>query len=152
MSGGDSLNSYLEGAAEVERLLEQYGKAPAKVLTTAVKSGAKVMLQDARANAPVKTGALRRGIKLIAEKRKTGKKVYQIVFDRKYNSIFQKKDKNGDVIGYYPASQEYGSTLFGRGFMPGKFFMKKAFERNKAEVERMILDTIASELRRLGGS
>lgn len=66
--------------------------------------------QIARRYAPMKSGALRRGIIVmpgLEKSRHQGKAVGQVVIDRAMNSVFQKPSKLGHHY-YYPASQEYG--------------------------------------------
>jgi len=94
---------------ELQKSIKKLGKVPQKHVTASSKKGMSIVLKQARANAPYDTGALKRGIKLVGEKAKVkGKKVYRIVFDRAMNDIFQKKNKEGKVTGYYPVSMEYG--------------------------------------------
>ena len=85
-----------------------------------------IALKSARKNAPQgDTGELKGGMKLIGEKSRTkGKKVYQVVFDRSKNNVFQKKNKDGKVTGYYPASQEYGFFAKNGRYISGYHFMK----------------------------
>ena len=85
------------------------------------------LLARIQTTAPIKTGALRRGIiaSPFAEKSaKPGKVVYDIYMDEKMNSTFVKYSKSGKRY-YYPASQEYGfKKRYGQGKVPGKEFMK----------------------------
>jgi hypothetical protein len=141
--------NHVIGIQEVQRRIDQLGRVPAKALTTSVKKGALIARQYARENAPTKTGTLKRGIRIIAEKRKTGKKVYQIVFDRKYNDKFQKFTVSGKQY-YYPASQEFGFKKKNGGTHPGKHFMKDSLHSQKRLIEQTILDELAGSLRPLG--
>jgi HK97 gp10 family phage protein len=155
--------NHVDGIQDVLRLLERVGRAPAKSLTAAVKAGAKIVQQDAKAHSPQDKGTLKKAIKLFAERRRVGKKVYQIAFDRKYNEIFQKtyqrsyrrnfraRGPSREVHAYYPASQEFGWKQYKGRKIPGKFFMKTAYSSNKSVVEETILDILKSELRRMGG-
>ena len=53
-----------------------------------------------------------------------GKKVYRVVFDRAYNDVFQKKNSDGKVTGYYPISQEYGFLHATARYIPGYRFIQ----------------------------
>lgn len=82
-------------------------------LTRAVKKGGKIVQQAIKKEAPVDTSALRDGLILVKEKKKTeAKVVYQVTPDPKMNAVFQKPVKNPIRTtakhAYYPASQEYG--------------------------------------------
>jgi hypothetical protein len=106
-----------------------------------------IPLREAKAKAPVDTGALKRGIILVGEKSKTkGKKVYRIVFDRAYNDIFQKKNKKGQVTGYYPISQEYGYFAKNGRYIPGYRFIHNSLNNNAQKVEKTIVDTMQSKI------
>ena len=104
-----------------------------------------VVLKDARANAPVDEGHLQKGMKLKGERsRAKAKKVYQVVFDHRYNHIFQKKNADGKITGYYPVSQEYGFFTVNGRYIPGFMFVHNALTSNTRTVER----TIVTELKK----
>ena len=89
------------------------------------------LLKDAKSDAPVDTGNLKRGMKLKGERSKQkGKKVYRIVFDSAMNDIFQKKDSSGKVIAYYPISQEYGFFAKNGRYIPGYRFLHNSLQNN----------------------
>lgn len=110
------------------------------------------LLAKIRTTAPVKTGALRRGIVASpwAERSASpGKVVYDIYMDEKMNSTFVKYTKSGKRY-YYPASQEYGfRKRYGRGKVPGKDFMKTTsiayYDTLEAEVSAAV-DRMLEEL------
>jgi len=154
------LANSITGINEVKKLFEQVGKAPAKVLTKAAKSAGKVVQMAAKAHAPVgETGALRKGIKLKAEKAKKGKRVYQIFIDN--NPYFVKLSKNPNISkktgkllrsakrSFYPASQEYGWTDEHGNYTPGYQYMHKAADENGARAKAMMLEVMAKELDKL---
>jgi len=137
----------ITGIRDVQRLLDRVGRAPAKVLTKATKLGAYIVRNQARANAPVDSGALKRGIKLKAEKRRAGKKVYQISFfgrDGKTGEEFIKIESDGSR-SFYPVSQEYGWKSDG-GYIEGKRFLRDAFENNREAIKDVILTSMFREL------
>lgn len=135
------MTEYVQGARELRKKFKRLGKVPQKHVTYAAKKGMKIVYKEAKNNAPVDTGELKEGIKMVGEKsRKKAKKVYRLVFDRAKNDIFQKKDKSGNVIAYYPVSQEYGYFLKNGKYMPGLRFMRGALEKNAKEVEKTIIN------------
>lgn len=137
----------IEGMKELQKSLEKLGKVPQKHVTASAKKGMNIPLREAKAKAPVDTGALKRGIILVGEKSKTkGKKVYRIVFDRAYNDIFQKKNKKGQVTGYYPVSQEYGYFAKNGRYIPGYRFIHNSLNNNAQKVEKTIVDTMQSKI------
>lgn len=137
----------IEGMKELQKSLEKLGKVPQKHVTASAKKGMNIPLREAKAKAPVDTGALKRGIILVGEKSKTkGKKVYRIVFDRAYNDIFQKKNKKGQVTGYYPVSQEYGYFAKNGRYIPGYRFIHNSLNNNVQKVEKTIIDTMQSKI------
>lgn len=132
------------GVADVQRLLRDVGRAPAKVLTKATKAGAKILQGDAKANAPKDTGKLKRGIKLKAEKRRAGKRVYRIGF---YGD-FVKISKAGKR-SFYPVSQEYGWVDRSGKYHQGKKFLRSALNNNRGQIKNTILETMVSEINRV---
>lgn len=142
------MNTTITGIPEFQRLLSEVGRAPAKALTAATKKGANIMRQAAIASAPKLSGKLKKGIRLFSEKRKTGKKVYQIAFNRNMNNVFVKISRAGKR-SYYPASQEYGFKLKNGGKKTGRYFMKRAFVPNKRIIEQTMIDELTNSLRNL---
>ena len=162
----------LEGFEQLIQGLDHLAqKLPEESLRRAVKKGADIVLQQARSQAPSKTGTLRQGLILHKEKsRVKGKVVYDVYPDPKKNAIFQKPIRNPirskTKYGYYPASQEYGFfTRRPDGGMhyinsagdevsmdkvPGKHYMRTAAdvvgEAAKNEIISNILADIEKEL------
>lgn len=139
------------GINEVRRLFEEVGKAPAKVLTKAVKTSAKIVLLAARAGAPVDQGNLKRGIRLKAERRgKKGKRVYQVgVFGKAGGGEEFVKISERGKRSFYPASQEYGWTDESGKYHPGYRYLRNAADRNAQRVHTMMLEIMAEELDKL---
>ena len=133
----------IEGMKKLEKSFKKLGKVPQKCVTPAARKGMNIALRSAKKNSPEDTGELKGGMKLIGEKSRTkGKKVYQVVFDRSKNDIFQKKNKEGKVTGYYPASQEYGFFARNGRYVPGFHFMKKAMEDNSQTIAKKIVSEV----------
>lgn len=141
----------ITGVNEVRRLFEQVGRAPAKVLTKAVKTSAKIVLLAARANAPVDQGDLKKGIRLKAERRgKRGKRVYQVgVFGKAGGGAEFVKISARGKRSFYPASQEYGWTDQYGKYHPGYRYLRNAADRNTQRVHTSMLEIMAEELDRL---
>jgi hypothetical protein len=135
----------IEGMKELEKSLRKLGKVPQKHVTASAKKGMNISLKDSRANAPYDTGMLKKGIVLKGERsRYKGKKVYRVVFDRAMNDVFQKKNKEGKVTGYYPVSQEYGYFAKNGRYIPGYRFIRDSLTDNVSKIE----STIVSEMKK----
>ena len=127
----------IEGTKKLQANIRKLGDVPKKYVTAASRKGMNIVLKSARADAPYRTGDLRRGMILIGERTRPAskaKKIYRIVFNRMMNDIFQvpygvgTKDDYVDKtlytkgskqptrkrvtgykkIAYYPYSVEYG--------------------------------------------
>lgn len=145
----------VEGMKELQKSLKKLGKVPQKHVTSSAKKGMNIVLKDAKANAPYDTGSLKKGIILKGEKSKhKGKKVYKVVFDPAMNDVFQKKNKDGKVTGYYPVSQEYGFFARNGRYIPGYRFIHNSLADNAQKMEKTIVDTmkkkIDEEIRKAG--
>lgn len=144
----------IEGMKELQKNLKKLGNVPQKHVTAAAKKGMNVVLKQAKADAPEDTGSLKRGMKLSGERSKfKGKKVYRIVFDSAMNGIFQKKNKNGEITGYYPVSMEYG--FFDRkgkhhekskntGWIVG--FIHSGLTDNTGKIKKTVVDTMKQKI------
>lgn len=130
----------IEGMKELQRNLDKLGKIPQKHVTSSAKKGMNLVLKAAKAIAPYDTGQLKKGIISVGEKAVVkGKKVYRLVYDRNMNDVFQKKNKDGKVTGYYPVSQEYGYFTKNGKYIPGYRFIHGAFSNKAAEMEKKII-------------
>lgn len=132
---------------ELQRNLKKLGAIPQKHVTASSKKGMNIALKSSRANAPYDTGQLKKGIKLVGEKSKTkGKKVYRIVFDRSMNDVFQKKNAEGEITGYYPISQEYGYFARNGRYIPGFRFISDSLAQNTEKIGKTIVDTMKKKI------
>ena len=137
----------IEGMRELERSLKKLGKVPQKHVTSSSRKAMNIVLKGSRANAPVDTGMLKKGIKLVGERAKVkGKKIYRVVFDRNMNDVFQKKNKEGKVTGYYPVSQEYGFFAKNGRYIPGYRFIHDSLADNTQKVEKTIVDEMKKRI------
>lgn len=141
-------NSFrIEGIRELNKSLDKLGKIPQKHVTASARKGMNIVLADARAKAPVDEGNLKKGMKLKGERsRVKGKKVYQVVFNPAMNEIFQKKNKDGKVTGYYPISQEYGFFAKNGRYIPGYNFIHHALSNNAPTVQKVIITTMKTKI------
>lgn len=131
----------------LEKTIKKMGTLPQKCVTKAARKGGNVVMREVKATAPVDTGDLKSGIRLKPEKsRVKGKKVYQITFASEMNDIFQKKNADGKITGYYPVSMEYGYFSKSGRYIPGYRFMRNSAESKAAEVSGVTIKTLADEV------
>jgi hypothetical protein len=130
----------IEGMKQLEKSIKKLGEVPQKHVTASARKGMNIVLKDAKANAPYDTGMLKKGIKLVGERSRTkGKKVYRVVFDRAMNDVFQKKNTEGKITGYYPVSQEYGFFAKNGRYIPGYRFISDSLTNNVSKIEKTIV-------------
>ena len=134
------VNFKVEGMKQLEKSIKKLGEVPQKHVTASSRKGMNIVLKDAKANAPYDTGMLKKGIKLVGERSRTkAKKVYRVVFDRAMNDVFQKKNKEGKITGYYPVSQEYGFFAKNGRYIPGYRFISDSLTDNVSKIEKTIV-------------
>ena len=132
----DGLNQLMKDIQKLERM-------PQKQITKGARKGANVILKDARARAPKRTGVMRKGIYLKAEKSRRGKKVFQITF--RSNPEFVKITSDSTRY-FYPASQEFGFRTRDGGKVEGKHFLTEAMQTRQAEAAAVMVETIGEEI------
>lgn len=139
------MSNSIIGIEEVRRLFEEVGKAPAKVLTTATRKGAKIALRYAKAHCPVgvewtsgrfahEPGTLKKILRIRAERRKKGKKVFTI---------------GPGPEGWYAHFADYGFTARNGRYIPGNRFLRDSIDKNRGTIQTTILETMAKELEKL---
>ncbi|QKE74767.1 HK97 gp10 family phage protein [Arthrobacter citreus] len=141
----------IEGYRQLQQELGHLEKLPQKIVTKAARKGANVVFKQAKKEAPVEIGNLKKGVILRPERTRTkGKKVFQVVMDRAFNRIFVKASKSGKRA-YYPASQEYG--FFSRGpngsrgrYIPGDNYLRGSNASKKGEANQIIIRTMLDEV------
>ena len=137
----------IEGMKQLEKSLKKLGEVPQKHVTTSARKGMNIVLKDAKANAPYDTGMLKKGIVLKGERSRTkAKKVYRVVFDRAMNDVFQKKNAEGKITGYYPVSQEYGFFAKNGRYIPGYRFIHDSLADNTRKVEKKIVSEMKKRI------
>lgn len=133
--------------AGLQKDLKKLGKVPQKHVTASARKGMNIVLKNAKANAPYDTGMLKKGMILDGEKsRYKGKKVYKVVFDPKMNDVFQKKNANGEVVAYYPVSQEYGYFTKNGRYIPGFRFLHNSLANNAQRMEKTIVTNMKQKI------
>lgn len=136
----DSVSFEVKGLQEVNRALYRYSQQLGdKVVLKALREGAKVMQKQARANAPKRTGKLRRNIFIKNSKiysKRRSKDVLGV-----YMSISQKGKASNRRNAFYGRFIEHGFTSgHGKGRrIPGKQFIGRAYRQKRAESARMIV-------------
>ena len=134
--------NHIIGVLEVKKLLDEVGKAPAKVMTSATKKGARIALAYAKAHCPESAdgshgsppGTLKRSLKIKKEKRRKGKSVYTI---------------GPDQEGWYAHLVDYGFTDKSGTKWQGNKFLRNSVDANRTIIDQIILETLASELDKL---
>lgn len=158
---------------EIVAAMTRLGKLPKVALNRSVKAGIQIAFSEIKSKVPARTGALKKGLKIVKEKPKSrGKASSQITFNRKMNDIFQKKSqwqsaregnpsphvqnaKMGEKQGgkknaYYPSSVEYGYEHFyygnHLGYRTGKYFMRDGLFSKQNAIRNEMGLTLAKDL------
>jgi len=139
----------LKDFSSMEQTIRALGGVPKKCVGPAARKGATQLKRVVKSSGlvPVRTGALRKGIKLRPEKSPRGKckKVYEVTFLSEMNDVFVKLTKGG-VRYYYPASQEYGFKTRNGGRVGVWYFLKKAADGNESVIQQIMLAKLSEEL------
>jgi HK97 gp10 family phage protein len=122
---GNMVDIEIKGLDEIEKRLKQLPqKVAKKVVRKAVREGAKPILKAAQSKVPVKTGALKKSLKVRAMKAKLAKGgagVHVGVSDQWFK---------GDLF--------YGGMVeFGTKNMPAKPFIRPAYDEKKNEAVKV---------------
>lgn len=121
----------LTGVDEILNKLQQMGANISRLENKALKNAAEPVLRDAKANMPVRTGKLKKGLKITNVKKKQGVKYILVGVDRGDNSeIF------------------YGKFIeFGTFKMSARSFLQPAYEKNKDNIQKTIANTLKEGLK-----
>lgn len=137
---------------DLELTAKAVGGLAGRHISPAVRKAMKPVLQAAKSNAPVATGALKKGLVLRSEKSGVKlKKVFVVGLDSKKNDIFAKESIGPDGKKkryYYPASQEFGFKKSNGGKVPGKHYLKRALDDNEDKVADDIIDGTIEQIRK----
>lgn len=124
----------LEGAETLFKDLEAMGDRIAKKgLRKALREGGRPFLRQAKLNVPVRSGALKKSLKLRAGRRS---RVWM-----SYVVTTSKESKGNLFVGkhYYAGFVEFGAPR--RGLMPSGF-LRRAFESRKEESKKIVADEL----------
>ena len=122
----------IHGGRELEAKLQQLDRTTAKKYTRqALRAGAAVIRKEARDNAPVESGQLKRAIRTRAGRTKKGSVSVLVSASSKWYS--------GDE--FYAAFQEFGFKA-GRTQVEGKHFLQNAAESKKDEAARVVTERL----------
>lgn len=99
----------------------------------AFRDGAKVVQAAAKANAPHRTGALKRSIKVRSHRRSRVRFGVEV-----RTGTREELGIPADAPGYYPMSIETGWTFRGGTTVPARPFLRPAFDQNKEKVVEAI--------------
>ncbi|WP_333638524.1 hypothetical protein [Tissierella praeacuta] len=134
------INFKVEGMEQLQKSFKKLGQVPQRHVTNSVRKAMRIPLNKAKGDAPIRTGALVKGMIDVRENSsKKAKSVRRIVFDRNMNDIFQKPNKEGKITGYYPVSQEYGFFAKNGRYIPGFRFISDSFIESKLQIEKTIV-------------
>ena len=139
------MSNNIVGIEDVQRLFEEVGKAPAKVLTSATRKGANIALKYAKAHVPVgvewttgkfahEPGTLKKSLRIKKERGKKGKSVYTV---------------GPNASGWYAHFADYGFTTRNGRYIPGNRFLRDSVDNNRALIEQTILTGLATALDKL---
>ncbi len=137
----------IKGMLRLKMDLKKLGMVPQKHVTSAARKGMNISLKQSKATATYLTGDLQKGLILKGERSKLkAKKVYQVIFDPKMNDVFQKKNAEGKITGYYPISQEYGYFSKSGNYIPGYRFVHDSLTDNVRNIERKIVEDMSKKI------
>lgn len=139
----DALKVEIQGLQELEKkLLQMAPKLARNGLRAAVAAGARVVAAEARKNAPVDTGTLRRAVysKQIREESNMTQQTFYV------GARFGKREQAKNRDAYYFPFVEFGTAK-----MAAKPFMRPAFEATKEQAAEAIKDKLAQRVEQLAG-
>lgn len=129
----------LTGDKALNRKLKKLaGKEAKAVIRKATRPALKPVLQEARAEAPKRTGNLRKNIKIRALPRS------RKFFGSRVTSGAGKSENSGDA--FYGAFLEYGTK---RGIEPRRF-MKRAAEKKRSQALSIYKQEVGNNITKLG--
>lgn len=124
-------NIELMGVNEILNKLQQIGSNVGRLENKALKNAAEPVLEDAKTNVSVRTGKLKKGLKITNVKKKENIKYILVGVDRGDNSEI-----------FYGKFIEFGTSK--RAAHP---FLQPAYEKNKDDIKRIIAETLKEGLK-----
>jgi HK97 gp10 family phage protein len=104
-----------------------------KILRVALRAGGNWVLKESKRLCPIRSGKLKRSLKLRAMKRRRGRVGYRIMTGTREELGISEDDK-----GYYPAMVELGTRK-----MPAKSYLRAAVKNTEDVVFSIINDRIS---------
>ena len=128
---------YIQGLEKTLKSLKKFdAQLQKKILRQAMRAALKPIKATAKADAPVLTGQTRAAIKIKAGKQRKKGCI-------RLNVVIGEGDYKGDQ--FYGSFQEYGYHNHKTGkLIPGKHFMKKAFDSQKGNAKNIVEVMVAS--------
>lgn len=128
----------IEGAKELEKKLKSFEpKLGRQIVKQALRNGAKVILAAAKANVPVRSGALKKSLKVRAMKKRR----------HSYGVMVATSDD------WFKGEQFYGAFLeFGTSRMAARPFVRPAFDSEKDTAEKIIINDLRQGIEKVGAS
>lgn len=125
------MKTHIEGLDEAKKLMQELGEAAADVLDQAAKSGAELVLAEAKKKAPVDTGTLRDSL-----------------------LIKKSKLKNAHIKSQYYVTKKSGVDYFapvelGTSKMKAQPFLRPAVDENTRTVAKKINEEILKAIGRI---
>lgn len=126
-----------------------------KVVRQALRDAAKPIVQQARSNAPVLTGLVKKRLAVAASRLYRGQRGQVGVYIRPRATALARRNKIRALDPYYYKFQEAGYHATGRAkrknvpnarFIPGKAFMGRAFESCRAQALEVFQQAIAKRI------
>lgn len=139
-----------------EKLAQVETKLSRSILRSAVRLGANVIRDAARSGAPVRSGALRRNIRTVLRRGKPGLTVASVGVMSSSGSRLKGKgrwpyyasfvERGHRIVPRRGKGQRAGGTGKGGGFVAARPFLLPALVSNQREVQRVVMEEIASRL------
>ena len=159
----------VQGFKELNKALDDLPRnLQRRAVNKGVRAGAALVRDRAKLNVPVRSGALRRNIKIKARRRRDrGIVQYDVGVEFGKRNLSAARKKRGEDP-YYWYFQEFGYRAVGRAKakgrkgrerrknnarkIPGKRFMRNAFGSTRNAVVNKIRDELANEINRLSSA
>jgi HK97 gp10 family phage protein len=122
------VSSAVKGIEDLEQ------KVQGQIVRQSTRAGAKVTLKPARANAPVKTGLVKRSVKISTGKRRKGTYTLNVGIPKGSEGWYGALVERGHKIG----KRELGDK---RKDVPGQHWIEKAYQETKDEAVDTIRET-----------
>lgn len=145
-----SMNDFelrIQGIAQLQRALFEYNKKlGGRVTTIALRHGANFMLKKIRDATPIKTGRLKKSIRL------KNSRINRIANNGKigvYIAINPGKNRSDTKGAWYGKFVEIGRRTQNGSSVPGKHMVKNTFDANKQQAAELIVSASELAVRRI---